>query len=129
MCCGNYTGNVSRVLCREVYYTVSLFGRVHYLRFTVLEKYHLYLDRKSRYHGYANERHYGGPHMVGKKGGREEGGNGSGPVGSDWWFGCQRVGYGSGGCWLRSGSTAFFPSPLLPYHVWSTIVSFTIYIC
>ena len=31
------------------------------------------LDRKSRYHGYANERHYGGPHMVGKKGGREKG--------------------------------------------------------
>ena len=30
MYCRNYTGTVSRVLCREVYYTVSLFGRVHY---------------------------------------------------------------------------------------------------
>ena len=26
----NYTGTVSCVLSREVYYTVSLFGRVHY---------------------------------------------------------------------------------------------------
>ena len=31
--CGNCTGTVSRVFCREVYYTVSLFGRVHYRRF------------------------------------------------------------------------------------------------
>ena len=29
----NYTGTISHVLCREVYYTVSLFGRVHYQRF------------------------------------------------------------------------------------------------
>ena len=33
MYCRNYTGTVSHVLCREVYYTVSLFGRVHYCRF------------------------------------------------------------------------------------------------
>ena len=33
MYCRNYTGTVSRVLCREVYSTVSLFGRVHYQRF------------------------------------------------------------------------------------------------
>jgi hypothetical protein len=32
MYCWNYTGTISCVLCREVYYTVSLFGRVHYLR-------------------------------------------------------------------------------------------------
>ena len=32
MYCRNYTGTVSHVLCREVYYTVSLFGRVHYQR-------------------------------------------------------------------------------------------------
>ena len=32
MYCRNYTGTVSFVLCREVYYTVSLFGRVHYQR-------------------------------------------------------------------------------------------------
>ena len=32
MYCRNYTGTVSRVLCREVYYTESLFGRVHYQR-------------------------------------------------------------------------------------------------
>ena len=30
MYCRNYTGTVSPVLYREVYYTVSLFGRVHY---------------------------------------------------------------------------------------------------
>ena len=30
MYCRNYTVTVSRVLCREVYYTVSFFGRVHY---------------------------------------------------------------------------------------------------
>ena len=30
MHCGNCTVTVSRVLCREVYYTVSLFRRVHY---------------------------------------------------------------------------------------------------
>ena len=36
MYCRNYTGTISRVLCREVYYfAVSLFGRVHYRRFTV----------------------------------------------------------------------------------------------
>ena len=35
MYCRNYTGTVSRVLCREVYYTVSSSGRVHYQRFTV----------------------------------------------------------------------------------------------
>ena len=28
----NYTGTSSHVLCREVYYTVFLFGRVHYRR-------------------------------------------------------------------------------------------------
>ena len=33
MYCRNYTETVSHVLCREVYYTVSLFGRVHYQRF------------------------------------------------------------------------------------------------
>ena len=33
MYCRNYAGTVSCVLCREVYYTVSLFGRVHYRRF------------------------------------------------------------------------------------------------
>ena len=33
MSCRNYTGTVDHVLCREVYYTVSLFGRVHYQRF------------------------------------------------------------------------------------------------
>ena len=32
MYCRNYAGTVSRVLCREVYYTVSLFGGVHYWR-------------------------------------------------------------------------------------------------
>ena len=32
MYCRNYTGTVSDVLCREVCYTVSLFGRVHYQR-------------------------------------------------------------------------------------------------
>ena len=32
MLCRNYTGAVSHVLCREVYCTVSLFGRVHYRR-------------------------------------------------------------------------------------------------
>ena len=35
MYCRNYTGTVSRVLYREVCYTVSLFGRFHYQRFTV----------------------------------------------------------------------------------------------
>ena len=34
MYCRNYTGTVSRALCREVYCTVSLFGRVHYQRFS-----------------------------------------------------------------------------------------------
>ena len=29
----NETRTTSRVLCREVYYTVSIFGRVHYQRF------------------------------------------------------------------------------------------------
>ena len=33
MYCRNYTGTVSPVLCKEVYYTVSLFGRVHNQRF------------------------------------------------------------------------------------------------
>ena len=33
MYCWNYTGTISCVLCREVYCTVSLFGRVHYQRF------------------------------------------------------------------------------------------------
>ena len=33
MYCRNYTGTVSLVLCGEVCYTVSLFGRVHYQRF------------------------------------------------------------------------------------------------
>ena len=33
MYCRNYTGTVSHVLCREVYYTVSLCERVHYRRF------------------------------------------------------------------------------------------------
>ena len=33
MYCRNYTGTASLVLCREVYYTVSSFGRVHYQRF------------------------------------------------------------------------------------------------
>ena len=33
MYCRNHTGTVRRVLCREVYFTVSLFGRVHYMRF------------------------------------------------------------------------------------------------
>ena len=28
--CRKYTGTASHVLCREVYYTVSLFRRVHY---------------------------------------------------------------------------------------------------
>ena len=32
-----YIWTVSRVLCREVYYIVSLFGRVHYRRFHVLK--------------------------------------------------------------------------------------------
>ena len=32
MYCRNYTGTVNRVFCREVYCTVSLFGRVHYRR-------------------------------------------------------------------------------------------------
>ena len=32
MYCRNYTGTVSHVLCGEVCYTVSLFGRVHYRR-------------------------------------------------------------------------------------------------
>ena len=33
MYCRSYTGTVSCVLCREVYSTVSLFGRAHYQRF------------------------------------------------------------------------------------------------
>ena len=33
MYCRNYTGTISRVLSKEVYYTVSLFGRVPYQRF------------------------------------------------------------------------------------------------
>ena len=33
MYCRNNTGTLSRVLCREVYYAVSLFGRVHHQRF------------------------------------------------------------------------------------------------
>ena len=32
MYCRNYTGSVSHVLCREVYCTVPLLGRVHYQR-------------------------------------------------------------------------------------------------
>ena len=36
MYCRKYTGTSSHVLCREVYYTVSLFGRVHHWRSTVL---------------------------------------------------------------------------------------------
>ena len=35
MYCTNCTGAVSPVLCREVYFTVSIFGRVHYGRSTV----------------------------------------------------------------------------------------------
>ena len=35
MYCRNYAKTTSCVLCREVYYTVSLFGRVHYQRFHV----------------------------------------------------------------------------------------------
>ena len=34
MYCRNYTGTISHVLCREVCYTVSLFGGVHHQRFT-----------------------------------------------------------------------------------------------
>ena len=33
MYCRNYTETVSHVLCKEVFYTESLFGRVHYQRF------------------------------------------------------------------------------------------------
>ena len=33
MYCRNYAGTVNRVLCREVCYTVSLFGRALYQRF------------------------------------------------------------------------------------------------
>ena len=33
MYCRNYTGTVSHVLCREVYCTLSVSGRVHYQRF------------------------------------------------------------------------------------------------
>ena len=33
MYCGNYTGTVSHVLCREVYKTLSLVGRAHCQRF------------------------------------------------------------------------------------------------
>ena len=35
MYCRNNTGSASHVLCREVYYIVSLFGIVHYQRSTV----------------------------------------------------------------------------------------------
>ena len=35
MYCRNYTGTVSHVLCREVYYTVSLFGESTIGSFTV----------------------------------------------------------------------------------------------
>ena len=35
MHCRSYTGTVSNVLCREVYYTVSLLRRVHYHSCTV----------------------------------------------------------------------------------------------
>ena len=38
MYCRNYTGTVSLVLCREVYYTVSSCGRVHYQRFLCSRK-------------------------------------------------------------------------------------------
>ena len=38
MYCRNYTGTVSRVLCREVYYTVSFLGRVHYRSFHSIMK-------------------------------------------------------------------------------------------
>ena len=33
MYCRNYSGTVSHVPCREVHYTVSILGRVHYQRF------------------------------------------------------------------------------------------------
>ena len=38
MHCRNYTGTISCVLCREVYYTVPLFGRAHHRRFTVTKQ-------------------------------------------------------------------------------------------
>ena len=37
MYCRNYIGTRSHVLCREVYYILFLFGRVHYQRFHFTE--------------------------------------------------------------------------------------------
>ena len=46
MYCRNYTGTVSHVLCREVYYTVSFLGSVHYQRFHCIMKTVQYLLRE-----------------------------------------------------------------------------------
>ena len=40
MYCRNYTGTISHVLCREVCYSVSLFGRDHYWRIHCINHYH-----------------------------------------------------------------------------------------
>ena len=39
MYCRNYTGTASCVLCREDYFDVSLFGRVHYQSFHCIHTY------------------------------------------------------------------------------------------
>ena len=39
MYCRNYTGTVRLVLCREVYYSVSLFGKVPYWGFNCIHTY------------------------------------------------------------------------------------------
>ena len=63
MYCRNYTGTISHVLCREVYYTVSSFGRVHYQRCTVTSYRHPYIQYILNVHIHTETKRHVQAHM------------------------------------------------------------------